>query len=238
MQVHIDTKGYTAKPKEYIADIKIRMQKSIPQDLTPKEIVSYIQRGHSVSPAVMDGKGCKAENWISQQLFMVDIDNDKDKPILTVEKALELCERYNLPPAFLYYSFSHTEQKPKFRLCFIMSETVTNTFLRAAIAETLVKIFPQSDTSCTNADRIFFGTNKDVCICDLSATVSIESIMSIYKPPQARQAKPDDMELERLKRDFPFFAYLQERNGKTVFNNSKSAMFECCEICGDIIDLV
>lgn len=239
LKIHIDTKGYTAKPKEHISIIKPRLQSSSTiKDVSPKELISYIEQGYSVSPAVMDGKGCKAENWISQQLFMVDIDNDKDKPILTVEKALELCERYNLPPAFLYYSFSHTEQKPKFRLCFIMSETVTNTFLRAAIAETLVKVFPQSDTSCTNADRIFFGTNKDVCICDLSATVSIESIMSIYKPPQARQAKPDDMELERLKRDFPFFAYLQERNGKTVFNNSKSAMFECCEICGHKKDLV
>ena len=239
MQVHIDTKGYTAKPKEHISIIKPRLQSSSTiKDISPKELISYIEQGYSVSPAVMDGKGCKAENWISQQHFMVDIDNDKDKPILTVEKALELCERYNLPPAFLYYSFSHTEQKPKFRLCFIMSETVTNTILRAAIAETLVKVFPQSDTSCTNADRVFFGTNKDVCICDLSATVSIESIMSIYKPPQARQTKPDDMELERLKRDFPFFAYLQERNGKTVFNNSKSAMFECCEICGHKKDLV
>ena len=97
MLIHIDTKGYTEKPKEYIADIKIRTQKSIPQDLTPKEIVSYIQRGHSVSPAVMDGKGCKAENWISQQLFMVDIDNDKsDKPVLSVSNALEICNRYRL----------------------------------------------------------------------------------------------------------------------------------------------
>ena len=120
LKIHIDTKGYTAQPKEHISIIKPRLQSSSTiKDVSPKELISYIEQGYSVSPAVMDGKGCKAENWISQQIFMVDIDNDKDKPILTVEKALELCERYNLPPAFLYYSFSHTEQKPKFRLCFI-----------------------------------------------------------------------------------------------------------------------
>lgn len=240
MLIHIDTKGYTEKPKEHISIIKPRLQgANTIKDTDLETLIKYIQRGYSISPAVMDGKGCKAENWKEQRLFMVDIDNDKsDKPVLSVSNALEICNRYNLPPAFYYYSFSHSEQKEKYRLCFVMNETVTNQVLRAVIAQTLVKLFPQSDTSCTNADRIFYGTNKDVVICDLSATIDIENVLKLQEPQQQKQGKTDNEELDRLKEDFDFFRYLQERNGKTVFNNSKCAMFERCEICGHKKDLV
>lgn len=240
MLIHIDTKGYTEKPKEHISIIKPRLQgANTIKDIDLETLIKYIQRGYSISPAVMDGKGCKAENWKEQRLFMVDIDNDKsDKPVLSVSNALEICNRYNLPPAFYYYSFSHSEQKEKYRLCFVMNETVTNQALRAVIAQTLVKLFPQSDTSCTNADRIFYGTNKDVVICDLSATIDIENVLKLQEPQQQKQVKTGNEELDRLKEDFDFFRYLQERNGKTVFNNSKCAMFERCEICGHKKDLV
>ena len=240
MLIHIDTKGYTEKPKEHISIIKPRLQgANTIKDIDLETLIKYIQRGYSISPAVMDGKGCKAENWKEQRLFMVDIDNDKsDKPVLSVSNALEICNRYNLPPAFYYYSFSHSEQKEKYRLCFVMNETVTNQALRVVIAQTLVKLFPQSDTSCTNADRIFYGTNKDVVICDLSATIDIENVLKLQEPQQQKQVKTGNEELDRLKEDFDFFRYLQERNGKTVFNNSKCAMFERCEICGHKKDLV
>ena len=240
LKIHIDTKGYTEKPKEHISIIKPRLQgANTIKDIDLETLIKYIQRGYSISPAVMDGKGCKAENWKEQRLFMVDIDNDKsDKPVLSVSNALEICNRYNLPPAFYYYSFSHSEQKEKYRLCFVMNETVTNQALRAVIAQTLVKLFPQSDTSCTNADRIFYGTNKDVVICDLSATIDIENVLKLQEPQQQKQVKTGNEELDRLKEDFDFFRYLQERNGKTVFNNSKCAMFERCEICGHKKDLV
>ncbi len=240
MQVHIDVKGYTEKPKEHISIIKPRLQSdNTIKDIDLETLIKYIQRGYSISPAIMDGKGCKAENWSKQRLFMVDIDNDKaDKPILSVSKALEICKRYNLPPAFYYYSFSHTKQKEKYRLCFVMNETVTNPHIRAVTSQTLVKMFPQADTSCTNADRIFYGTNKDVVICDLSATINLESVMKLQEPRGQKQSKSDDTDLDRVKANFDFFGFLQERNGRTVFNNSKCAMFEYCEICGHRKDLV
>ena len=112
--------------------------------------------------------------------------------------------------------------------------------MRAVIVETLVKLFPQSDSSCKNADRVFYGTNKKAVICDLSATIDIESIMKLYEPPQEKTINSAvySTELDRLKRDFDFFGYLQQRNGETLFNNSKCAMFKECEICGHRNDLV
>ena len=242
MLIHIDTKGYTEKPKEHISIIKPRLQsKANIKDLSQREIINFIERGYTISPAVMDGNGCKADNWQQQQLFMIDIDNDKDGlPLLSVANALEICEKYGLIPSFYYFSFSHSEQKPKYRLCFITKEVITSKSMRAVIVETLVKLFPQSDSSCKNADRVFYGTNKKAVICDLSATIDIESIMKLYEPPQEKTINSAvySTELDRLKRDFDFFGYLQQRNGETLFNNSKCAMFKACEICGHRNDLV
>ena len=242
MLIHIDTKGYTEKPKEHISIIKPRLQsKANIKDLSQREIINFIERGYTISPAVMDGNGCKADNWQQQQLFMIDIDNDKDGlPLLSVANALEICEKYGLIPSFYYFSFSHSEQKPKYRLCFITKEVITSKSMRAVIVETLVKLFSQSDSSCKNADRVFYGTNKKAVICDLSATIDIESIMKLYEPPQEKTINSAvySTELDRLKRDFDFFGYLQQRNGETLFNNSKCAMFKECEICGHRNDLV
>ena len=242
MLIHIDTKGYTEKPKEHISIIKPRLQsKANIKDIPLEKLVQYIENGYSISPAVMDGNGCKADNWTQQQLFMVDIDNDKDGvPLLSVANALEICQESGIVPAFFYYSFSHSELKPKYRLCFIMAEPVTNKVIRNAIADTLVNLFSQSDSSCRNADRIFYGTNKKAIICDLSATVNIESILKLYEPPKSKRTvlSADNSELDRLKREFDFFSYLQQRNGETLFNNSRCAMFKECEICGHRNDLV
>ena len=240
LKVHIDTEGFMTKPKDSIQIIKPRTQGNTALEMGVEDIAECIQNGFSVSPGVMDGKGLKAENWQEQQLFMVDIDNDKpDKPILSVEQALEICKRKELLPAFYYFSFSHSEAKPKYRLCFVMNETVTNQAIREMIAKTLVNMFPQSDTSCTNADRIFYGTNKEVVICDNANRTSLEGILKLQKPEREKQQTiATDNDLEQLKQDFDFFGYLKERNGRTVFNNSNNAMFESCEICGHKKDLV
>jgi len=100
------------------------------------DLITAIEKGYSISPALMQG-GAKAENWMEQQLFMIDIDNDnKTIPIMTVEQALEICKAKNIIPAFYYYSFSSSEDKPKYRLYFVMNEVITDTQTRALIINT------------------------------------------------------------------------------------------------------
>jgi len=243
MKVHIDTIPYTTKPKDSISIIKPRLQSnSTIKDVTLQELINLIKSGYSISPAIMSG-GAKAENWTEQHLFMVDIDNDKaTAPQLAPSEALAICKANNLQPSFYYYSFSHSEDKPKYRLCFVMDEVITDATTRVVIIEPLISLFPQSDTSCKNADRIFYGTNKDVVVCDLNACISLESVFNTYIPqkPQQRHTtdNKDDIELDRLKNEFDFFSYLTQRNGETLFNNSKCAMFKWCELCGHSKDLV
>lgn len=242
MRLHIDKFGYKSKPTEHISIIKPRTQSETNiVDIEVDALLDNIQQGRTISPAVLKG-GCKADNWTEQQLFLVDIDNDqKNQRYLSVDKALTVCADKRLNPAFAYYSFSHSAGKPKFRLGFIMDEVVTDTSKRAVIIETLIDLFEQSDKSCKNADRIFYGTNKGVMFSN-NATIAFEDIIKAHKPSQGQQYQKQfnnfDGELERLKRDFDLFGYLKQRNGETVFNNSNCAMFKRCELCGHSKDLV
>ncbi len=242
-KLHIDTKGYKDKElaKKEFGIIKNRVQQDSPPVEVPlKVVVEELQKGKSVSPSVM--KGTKEKDFVEQQVFMVDIDNKKtDIPILTVEKAISICEKNHLPLAFYYFSFSHTEKLEKYRLVFVMDKVITDKVLRDTIIRRLIDLFEQADTSCTNADRVFFGTNKEAKILDLKARITVDNILKI--PPKTTIVKKKktsraDKELERLINDFDFFSYLKERNGNIVRDNPRYIMFENCEICGHKNDLV
>jgi len=261
LKLHVDPKGYSSKPSDEVGVIKKRLQNSNTiTDISLTELMLKISQGHCISPGVMIG-GAKAENWTEQQLFMVDIDNNADEdlanklkidvselkaeqrtPILQVNEALQVCELHNLPLAFNYYSFSHSDQKTKYRLCFVMDEVITDTDTRGMIIETLISLFPQSDKSCTNADRIFYGTNKEVVPVDFDARISVEEVLEAYTPPPQQQNYKTnydaDSELNRLKREFGLFEYMKERNGDIINSGKNYTMFEKCEICGHKKDLV
>jgi len=243
MRLHIDTVPYPQKPNDSIATIKARLQRDTPpRNVTVDELATAIQGGYSFSPAVVIG-GAKAENWKEQQLFCVDIDNDsEDAAVLAPEQALEICRQNDVHPILYYFSFSHTEKKPKYRLCFATDEVITDPNTRSVIMETLISLFPQADKACRNADRIFYGTNKDLFICDRNARITLETIKGLFTPPErktptGRQASTDE-ELSELKRNFDFLGYLKGRNGKISFQNARCVQFENCEICGHRKDLV
>ena len=241
-KLHIDKIGYKEKPtRDDMAIVRNRVQRdSLPVEVTLKELIDAVEKGKTVSPAVM--KGTKAKDFVEQQVFMVDIDNKKtDIPILTVEKAIYICEKNHLPLAFYYYSFSHKKELPKFRLVFIMNEVITDNILRDTIMRRLIDLFEQADTSCTNADRVFFGTNKEAKILDLKSRITVDNVMKISpKSVMVKKKKNSrtDKELEKLINDFDFFNYIKERNGNIVRDNPRYIMFENCEICGHHNDLV
>ena len=113
IRVHIDPKGYDEKPSgKEIGGIKSRLQKGTrPSLVTLEELVQKIRTGHSISPGIMDGMSAK--DWKEQQLFMVDIDNEEDGPILRIKDARVICRDNGLPLAFCYQTFSYTKEHPK-----------------------------------------------------------------------------------------------------------------------------
>lgn len=246
VKLHIDTIGYSSKKEikdkdkhiDKANEIKCRVQNSKPVELTIPELINIIENGKSVSPTIM--KGLKANDFVEQQVFMVDIDNTYEQyPILSVEEAINICKNNNIPLAFYYYSFSHTEEKPKYRLVFILDKAVTNKEIRDKINKNLVSLFPQADKSCVNADRIYYGTNKEAKICNIDETLSVEHILSLSPPLEEKQTQKQeyDTELDKLKAEFDFFSYLEKRNGPIYRQGSNYITFENCEICGHKEDL-
>lgn len=238
IKVQIDEENYENKElvKKDVGKIKTRLQHSSAVEVTLQKLLEEVKQGKTISPAVMNGT--TADDFIEQQVFLIDTDNNiTEKPILQVDDTIKIYNSCNIPVAFYYYTFSHTEEKPKYRLGFILEKSITEKSLRDTIAKNLCSLCEQADTSCTNADRIFFGTDKEAVMCDTENTVKIEDVLRL-SPPLEKETKSKDTELEKLKSEFDFFPYLKERNGKIVIDNLKYAMFESCEVCGHKKDLV
>ena len=248
-KLHIDKIGYRnkefSKNAEEMKKLKYRLQgASPPIEVTIPKLVEAIQQGKTISPAIM--KGTKEKDFEEQQVFMVDIDNKKeDIPFLTVEDSLDICKKNDLNPALYYYTFSHTEKIPKYRLVFILDEVIRDTNIRLMIIQSLIALFKQADISCTNADRLFFGTNKKAVVYDLEARITVDNVLNsvekiVKEPPCTKISKKSMSELDILKKEFDFFSYLKtrKRNGKVKYDNSRYAMFEKCEVCGHKDDLV
>lgn len=239
IKVHIDSRGYGEKPAgKEIGGIKTRLQKSTsPSFVTLEELVQKLETGHSISPGIMNGMS--ATDWQEQQLFLIDIDNEEAAPMLTIKDAKAICRENHLPLAFYYQTFSHTKEHPKFRLGFVMGKPVADEDKRRKIVETLVALFPQSDKSCINADRIFHGTNKRAKLLNENARISWEKIEAVnlstrsekHRSGNFRHAEMrSDLELAELVRNFDLFGYLKERNG-SFRRTGKGAVFQNCEIC-------
>ena len=210
-----------------------------------RQLAQKIGTGHTVCPAVLNGS--KAADWREQQVFMVDIDNaDKNQPQLSEEQAVEICDEHGLPLAMYYQTFGYSEDHPKFRLVFILDSVVTEPNLRRTIMERLISIFPQSDKACTNGNRLFLGTNKEVVLHSKNARVTAEQILAIPCDPSSTDGQSSkvrvsqeirsDPELDAQIRSFDFLSYLAERNGE-YSGNGNIISFQNCEVCGHKDDL-
>lgn len=244
IKLHIDSVGYKNKKlvKKNVGTIKNRVQKSKPIEIDVDAFVKAIECGKTFSPAIM--KGTTKNDFVEQQLFPIDIDNNNEEiPILQIQDAIDICNKNNLPLAFYYPSFSHTEKKPKYRLVFILNKPITDRDERNLIMNYLCSLFEQADKSCVNEDRIFYGTNQKVITCDTTNLVKAEDILNL-SPPKADKEflnqnvlKNYDNELEKLKQEFDFCNYLAERNGGIKSNSGDYVAFYNCEVCGHKDDL-
>lgn len=180
VRVHIDKVGYEEKPNGLYGKIKPRLQcDDTIQEIQISDLVEKIGQGYAISPGIMSG-GYSADNWNSQDLFMIDIDNDTNSlQVLDLNKALEICKTNNIYPTFAYFTYSHSENIPRFRLAFVMNKTITDKKDRIKIIRTLISLFPNCDVKCDNADRIFLGTNKKTFLYNENATINMELIDNI-----------------------------------------------------------
>lgn len=246
VRLHIDPRGVGKKPteNEWGRISKRVLESTSIKEVTVQQLAQKLREGHTICPAVLNGS--KAADWQEQQVFMVDMDNaDTEKPQLSQERALAICEEHGLTPAIYYQTFGHSKSRPKFRLVFIMDSIITEPNTRRMIVERLISVFPQSDKACTNANRIFLGTDKEVVLYNKTARISVEKILAIpcgtsssgqpSKRGVSRELRSNPELAEQI-RSFDFLSYLAERNG--AYSGSGNIIsFENCEVCGHKNDL-
>lgn len=204
MLLHVDSYKYKVKPTGgEIGGIKSRFKKAATiRDLSVKQIAAALTAGKTIEPGVCPfsecskAKGMKGtckDDFTRQTAFLDDIDNKRtDVPIETPAHVAEVLAAYGMKAAFMYETFNSTPENERFRYCLVSDEEFTNKAERDRVQAAIIKLFPQSDPDCTNADRIFFGTDKGLldeytdfeAVCRKADLLALADAMQIPENPE------------------------------------------------------
>ena len=119
------------------------------------ELLNCITRGYTIRPGILGG-GIDAENWKSQQVFFVDVDNKNPNAFHRVRYDIDLCEKLGIVPVAVYASFSYTFENQKHHMVFVLEQPITDPDLRWNIQYQLNRLF-DGDTASLLANSYFFG---------------------------------------------------------------------------------
>lgn len=210
MLLHVDGVKYKIKPTDSeIGKLKVRFtQARTVKDLTAEQIAACLTAGRTVQPGVCPysdetrkkgKKGTVKEDFTRQTVFMDDIDNKTpDAEIETPAHVAEVLAAHNLKAAFMYPTFNSTPDKPRFRFAVVSDEEFTDKDERDRVQAALIALFPQSDAGCTNADRMFFGTNQGLidgytdfeAVCRKADLLALADALNIPAQPDAEPKAP------------------------------------------------
>ena len=219
----IDNKKFNSKPEGFeVGAIINRMTIDTAGDYSVEEIKEKILKGFTVRPSYCGGK---EDSWISQQVFMIDIDNKPSKPKgMKDEEYQVLCEQYlkenhrtyndiinhcksiNLIPAFIYTSFNHKDNWHKVRLVFVLDKAITDINTAKKIQLYLMVQISDVDEQCKNINRIYYA-GKDI-VFDSGNIIDSDRLIELSK----------DIEVISKKKDFLSKACNNGGSGERVNN--------------------
>lgn len=227
----VDEVSFKNKPMGYeVSQIQFRLrnEKSI-KELSIAELFDDIKKGYTFVPAVLRN-GAKNENWEQQEIIFIDVDNESDM-IITPHQALSILKTYNIEPIGYYYTFSSKNEKPKYRLVFLLNKPTSEINKVEFIINSLIKLV-NGDEACKNLSRIFYGTNgdeKEVVLLNENATINIDNIITISNKTET--IHKDDTDLQELIDNFNLLEYMKNDN-KVSRTTGNITYFENCVICG------
>ncbi|MBD8523983.1 hypothetical protein [Lysinibacillus fusiformis] len=152
-----------------------------------------IAKGEKIRPTASKG------TWKSQQIFAIDIDNEykvrnketgkfdkvkyEGELYLEIQDILDICSSREIYPSVIYETLSSEKNHRKYRVFFVVDNLVTNESLRERLTMSLVESFfykgyKLSDTSCTDAARLFFG-GKQIVYENYDVVNSIKHLLDV-----------------------------------------------------------
>lgn len=211
IKLNIDKTPHKEKPKgAEVGAIRNRLANGS-AEIEPQELTALIENGGSFTPALMTGSS--GDSWQSQQVIVVDIDNDetpKDadgKPIkdetghakkvpiknpLSSKRAAALCEGAGITPYCIYHTFSNSEKLEKYRIVVIIDEPITDAKEAVNITSRFANLFNTmapgaADTTIADAARLIFGSYKG-SIANNSGSITPLEVMRAL--PEIRTETP------------------------------------------------
>jgi hypothetical protein len=146
MKLMINATQFKVKPTSKDAQEMTHQFKTVNIDLNRLE--EEILKGKTIRPSIL--KGTRESDWMSQQVFMIDIDGT-----MKIEDAIDKYKYLN--PSMIYTSFSHTEESHKFRLIFISKDNITDFNLAKRIQLGLMDKIKECDEKCKNINRFYYA---------------------------------------------------------------------------------
>ena len=131
--------------------------------------------GHAFSATNLDGMSREDINFEQIQLFALDFDN-KPENQTTWKHEFARAEHYGLPVLFAYETLRSNENNRRFRMVFLNDGSINNKSAAEFIIKTLITIFPNSDQSCGNVLRMYFGGKNLFYFNEEVPTIDIEKI--------------------------------------------------------------
>ena len=186
----LDLKEYQNKPlgKEIGAITNRLVNASI--EIEVDELANKLIKGCTFKPSNLTGK--KETDWISEQLFALDFDEDT-----TIEIELNRCKELNILPVFGYTSFSHNEEHHKFRLVFCTNEVITDYTIAKKLQLTLMNIFNNCDEKCKNLSRLYFG-GRQLIYEGFDNVMDYEDVLNRFKSLEIKVVEKSPQDNNRI----------------------------------------
>lgn len=164
----LDHESFHEKPVgKQISNISKRIAKYIVSDTIDNLAKQIGENGRSFTPATFTNYIRKNENFDKMQLFVLDFDNG-----IYYKEIEERANKYNLPIAFAYKTFSYTEIHEKFRIVFLFDVVIIHSNIAKLIICMLLRLFPEADQQCSDLARIFFGGKGLLSVQDVMCQLS------------------------------------------------------------------
>lgn len=176
VKVSLDHQAYKRKPNQSdISKLSNRIAASSCSVDVGELACKVGQEGHTFCPAIFKEGKRKADNFTEMQIFALDFDSG-----VRFEEIESRAERYHLPIAFAYHTFSSAADCPKFRVLFLNDVPVDHKHAAEIMIKMLMRIFREADGSCKDVSRMFYGGKgligavKQECINIVNLTESFQ----------------------------------------------------------------
>lgn len=206
LDIMLNTTEYSSKPDK--TEVPAIIKNIRKYTMSVEDIAKAMANGATMRPGILMG-GNKAEFWKYQQVFALDIDGG-----MSVDEAKTKLMELGVRPAFMYASFSFTDEVNKFRIVFVSDSIITDPIKRDKLQIALMLALGCADTRCKDKARIFFGGTK-LLYEDYDAAINADDIINRFYI--------EDIEEKIIKE-------------KTVVKKSKISKFPKIEKYNDIYD--